>query len=224
MKLFELISTQTKTITSKSPFDIEKMERFRDKRAYEPDSGAYGYGETDKKDPHTFNKKTFVPSNLENDGYFQYVKAIEPYMADNPCFPRVYVVKLTKDSNGKVLPQYKMESLTDGSGFSLESLLSMARRIYPDFDIDNTTDNKFASLYVRRKLARFMLENIKRNDFSGIEDRNVKGALMLISRILKKNNKLILDLHSGNIMIRGTSTGPQLVITDPIAEGTASEK
>lgn len=213
MKLFELITTQNKTIQSKSDFDFYKMNKDRDIESTGPESGAYAIGSQDKKDPHMYNKKHFLPSNLENDGYYQYVKAIQPYMAENPYFPRVYVVKLTKDSKGNILPEYKMEKLSPANEFSFSSILAMAKKMFKEFpDIPSG----YNSHYIMSVISRNLLSATSIRDFSNIADDNLKSALLLIDKIIESNDMINLDLHANNIMIRGTQIGPQLVITDPL--------
>lgn len=215
MKLFELISTQTKTTNRTSDFDVEKMLVFRDENTASPTSGAYAYGSVNKKDPHIFNKKTYIPTNLDSDGYYQYVRAIEKHIGSNPYFPRIYVIKLQKDPKGNIIPNYDIETLSNGDDFSFDSILSMAKRMYKDFP--TMSEEQDGIIGIRRKLARYMLENVRKNDFSAIRDNNLKGALMLIASVINKNDNLECDLHKDNIMFRGTPNGPQLVITDPIS-------
>jgi hypothetical protein len=216
MKLFELINTQTKTTNNKSEFELDKMMAFRDENTADPKSGAYAYGSVNKKDPHMFNKKTYMPTDLDNDGYYQYVKAIEKHIGSNPYFPRIYVIELKKDPKGKIIPNYDIEALSNGDDFSFESLLSLAKRMYKDFPT-MTEEHDGGILGLRRKMAEYMRDSVRANDFSAIRDNNLKGALMLVAKIIKSNENFMCDLHKDNIMFRGTPNGPQLVITDPIS-------
>jgi hypothetical protein len=93
----------------------------------------------------------------------------------------------------------------------------MAKKLYKGFP-----DNKIyydVRPYIFRNLAKMMSENIKTGNYSNVLDSNLKGALNLIRKIIQKSNgNITLDLHKDNIMVRGTPSGPQLVITDPLVE------
>jgi len=56
------------------------------------------------------------------------------------------------------------------------------------------------------------------NSLTNVKDPLLKQAIMFIKKInIQMNKKIqIFDIHEGNIMVRRTPAGPQLVITDPL--------
>lgn len=51
-----------------------------------------------------------------------------------------------------------------------------------------------------------------------IADPNLVQAIRLIRQVVSSNDVFGLDIRADNCMIRNTSVGPQLVITDPIVD------
>lgn len=49
-----------------------------------------------------------------------------------------------------------------------------------------------------------------------IKDPLLKQAIMFIVKIGMRDREAYVDVHEANIMFRLTSTGPQLVISDPL--------
>ena len=85
------------------------------------------------------------------------------------------------------------------------------------FDTDLMTDDE----EVIKKLTKLVKYAIRKLENSAIRSQLIRTsnnqkfveALRLLSPILKNN---IADFHAGNIMIRYTSVGPQLVFLDPV--------
>jgi hypothetical protein len=57
------------------------------------------------------------------------------------------------------------------------------------------------------------------DDYANIKDKKLKQALMLIADIIRDHPDWNVDLHQGNIRVRGSSLGPHLVLMDPISDG-----
>lgn len=214
MKLFELITTKTTNSRTRSPYDMDTLRNQRDKRFDHPDKGSYAYGNEDPKDPHMFDKKHHFPSKLEIDPYYQYVQAIKPYIPDNPFFPRVYVVNIQKDSDGVTKPDYKIEKLQPGSAFSDEALMGIGERLFNDYNEDEFRVAPMKEIADRLYNAVELRRGIK-----NIKDPQLLQAIKLIKKLIDSNPNYMNDMHPENIMFRGTSVGPQLVLMDPIFDG-----
>ena len=57
---------------------------------------------------------------------------------------------------------------------------------------------------------------------SNIQDLELADALQQIHDLYKEHPSWDVDLHSGNIKIRGTAQGPQLVLMDPLSDAFES--
>lgn len=187
------------------------LEAFETQRGSFPDTtdndsnvlgrGYFASVKPDKEDPHMIIKK----QHREDPSYDTYVDFLvnNKLAQANPHFPRIYEI-----SKG----QWKMEKLP----FTLSQFFS------PDNGNDQWENNKqiIGHMYLKDfDPARFSTrifenpENIKLGTY--------RKALELVHTAREKHNQsgvgehLSDDLHPGNIMVRLTPHGPQLVITDP---------
>lgn len=216
MKIVELVYPKFNTVNKKTPFDLPSLHDKRGglhSKIDSPGFGSYAYGAPDKKDPHMFNKKNWVPAH--KDGYYEYVRWIQPYIESNIFLPRVYQIKVTTDSNGKQIPKYKIEKLRPYTDFSIESILGLANSLFPHFERDVRPGSLADISFVWKKMIKEIDNMINGRDFTTDNDQLVQ-AIRIIQRIID-SGPYHNDMHSGNAMVRGTSTGPQLVITDPIS-------
>ena len=208
-----LVEPVKRELPVSTPFNLKKMGQRTQKTIDNPDTGAYAVGTTDPRDPHMFRKKMRQPSKLDVDAYYQYIKYIEPYSDSNPFFPKVYGVDVKRDPNGLEKPSYRIEKLVDidqadqRMDYQLEDALK-------DRYLVNNAAGSIVSIIRNAISGSFNLKNIK--------DGKLVQAIQLIQKFLDDHPKFELDLHRGNVMIRFTSVGPQLVITDPVQDRGAS--
>lgn len=221
MKLFELITTTTKTKSMKTPFDYNRLRNDAAADGLDPSSGMYAIGKKHPTDPHMFSKKLFYPSNLEIDSYYQYIKAIEPHMGSNPYFPRVYGINMVKDAEGVQKPTYKMEKLSTFNDFDKDAIFALGQRILRGLP---STATDVSAKVVYQQIISVIDRALDSRAYAEkqIRDKKLLQALELIRKVIAMHPKFRNDIHSDNIMLRGTSQGPQLVITDPIADGFTS--
>lgn len=230
MRLYEIINTVAKTRKMSVPFSIDTM---KDKKAkadqdfFNTAKGAYAYGKENPKDPHEFVKSSFMPSKLEIDAYYQYVQAIRPYIKDNPFFPRVYVIDIKQDSTGLQIPRYHIEALKSYEEFSIRSIVGIGESLFNDFhfeyDLDDENHVYDAWNGVLMRVNRLLLDIVSGyGPTRAAQSPKLIQACEVIQEVLGSNPKFKLDTHSGNFMLRGTSVGPQLVITDPMHDGGRS--
>lgn len=222
MKIFEIIEPKNIVRNLSTKFDPEQVatDLIRHNREYRarPERkksklikrGAFSKGRQNIQDPFMFTKTTVKPNLPEDDPYLEYVKAITPYMGSNPYFPRIYVVKQVKDSEGQVKTTYQIEKLMDWSALSTddEGRLDIIQHI--------------ANRALYRPLKRHPMDNlytiataITFNNIRLIKDPLLKQAIKVINSVSKEFG-FEYDMHEGNFLYRPTPQGVQLVISDPL--------
>jgi hypothetical protein len=231
MRIDEIISTKEKNIEIPQTWDLEAMKAKRSDAINawppNPEAGYYSQG-YQTKDPFLYGKKAHVPTNLDYDPYYQYVKAIEPIMDSNPYVPRVYDVKLYRDQQGYIKPDYTMEKLVDGETLPKKLIYSMGVRMFGSDDWFKIHDRKiinyedFDNTDLWKRLAKIInmsIETYPANSFSNLSfknfDPNLLQLIALIKRLIIRIPNTEIDVHMKNIMVRMGKT-PQLVLTDPI--------
>jgi len=162
-------------------------------------------------DPALIVKVERKPTDPTSNAYYQYVRAIQPLMSNNPYLPRIYVADSFKTSKG-IRFAYTMERLYDAyeavPHIHPDLFASFANRIFIT-PIDLPTDHHSYSIWT--ELVKVLSQAVRRGDYSNIRDRKLVQAFQLIVRL---NHTIYL--HSGNFMIRYTNVGPQMVVTDPV--------
>jgi len=240
MKLLELITPITNTRNISVRHDLSALNKQTKKDVLSDDpatnGGAYAIGKQNPKDPHDLRKKLRMPSNLVHDAYYQYTKAIEPYVLSNPYLPRIYSTNLVKDPDGIIRPNYRMEMLQQYDKFSAESLVALGERMFPGFEdmigVSRATRADYVWLDIMNRMHNLCAYgNNGKYEFDYghsarlswvTQDRKLLAAAELITKVLRSNHHFTLDLNTGNAMIRTGSHGLQLVITDPLSNGGES--
>lgn len=237
MKIKEIIDTEYSTNKMDQDFDRDELQKKKDHKQGRYDKGldTKGYGtfakvEIDPDEPFTAKKRNHLPIyKVEHDGYYAYIKAITDHklMQSNPYFPRVYKVEIDTDSFGDNIPSYEMETLRPEDDFDDSTIFSLGDKMFIDFDDLAQRYNYYAGKYegtgpksrtgLRFGIGALLEEAADRNDYSKIKDTKLKQALELIHNVARSNKSFFCDIHRSNWMIRPTLHGPQLVLTDPIA-------
>lgn len=158
-----------------------------------------------------------------NDAFAYYVDAAAPYMKSNPYLPRVYIKNSRKSKNGIVSYTYVIERLIDrmdSDVINAELITAMADKILLDSHLVRfgPTHGKWFTL------IEIIEKAIEQQNYKNIKDELLIEAGNIIHEAIKKyktdwpqpDARIKVDLHAGNFMIRMTSVGPQLVITDPL--------
>lgn len=170
----------------------------------------------DKKQPNQILK--VVPIHDQRDSYYTYVRMIEKHQ-NNPFFPKIAGIRLyevepyehTSDSGYKsnikehLLLYVWMEKLVPLSKLDSEHARQLLSNVGIFYEGDFKDDLTMRSLFD----MKFQRQDIAQN--SQIPQFN--KALRLLEPLFKKFHS---DLHAGNMMVRLTGVGPQLVITDPV--------
>jgi hypothetical protein len=153
----------------------------------------------------------------DQDGYLVYVQAIVNSKSSNRHLPRIYDVRVWKDSKNRIVYKVVMEKLIDIGTLSEPEIYVLFRSLFKDenkvkelFDQDA---NNFASM------IDFIDHAIKGNiDLSMLQQttNEFQQAVTLIKRAQHQSDATV-DIGYNNVMARRTPYGPQLVITDPLA-------
>lgn len=176
-------------------------------------NGAFAYVKNGTT-PFEVRKKSYQYTRLTNDGYFVYITTImkNKLFESNPYFPRIYSINTVQDKNSK-MQRYSvnMEKLQTIRSASPESIFAIHDKIFGE---DSASTQSIYRIYnlLNTKL-RSMIYNI--NSYK-IYDEQCMEALQLIYN-LRTEYDFDNDLHINNMMIRKTSIGDQLVITDPLS-------
>ena len=180
-------------------------------------------------DPHLVKKhnvKAYPDDNGKlTDGFNSFVNyLIEHDLMDNVHFPKVYDIKEIVDKNGRKIYTYDMEKLVKSEDLSREELEAFCERTFiPETVIEFLDDAATAPTrgdhepYRLRLLDKFTNvfdSALNYGNVADLQDESLKFAFEIIHQIathLQKNS----DLHHSNYMWRRSSTGVQIVITDP---------
>ncbi len=233
MKLLELFDTNVKTVKQRSRLNTKpetgsiKQSKNWQERGY----GSRAIVGSQTKDPHTVVKI----GNNSDRGYRNFVEMIaqNDRAQSNPFFPRIYSAKHIEDPNSgrEFTASYRMEKLQPFSILDSDQIKQMGDQLFKvwssedDETIDKTPEERssFREMirndpdWKRETLIKDFtrtLSNAIRFSSTNIADPLLKQALMLIRTAVPRYGGV--DIHSGNIMIRPTPHGPQLVITDPL--------
>jgi hypothetical protein len=161
---------------------------------------------------------------LGQNAHLQYLLATKKYAGSNPYLPRILSFNEVPQISGKnkSVKGYavRMERLfpfdTSYKGAATPEMEIMLQKIFgPDFVsyMENTNHfTRYIKYAINGKLAYLVI------------DPQFKQAAELIIAVAKQMDSqydvdTLIDLHIGNIMIRPTKFGPQLVLSDPLYNG-----
>jgi hypothetical protein len=156
------------------------------------------------------------------DGYFVFVNALSKNdrFADNPYFPRIRKFEVYKQTDGRLSYTAELETLEKlntlkkkevGHIFrqaagTEENYEALKAKVYPNLSTKDGLDYfpMMMLVMMRRPGGDHLIGN-----------EHLREALRFID-VLAKRYKYNIDLHEGNLMVRRTPTGTQLVIVDPL--------
>jgi hypothetical protein len=197
--------------------------------------GVYAHVYAHKKRPGSVLKVGKYSTRLpEEDAYLGYINLLanNDRMASNPYFPRVYDVKIypyeseyarTKEWTGEYVVE--MEELQSIEDLSVEEVNMLGNRMFKYWKQRGSeiAHDMFSYLPSNMQIPAALIAMIREavNQYSStdfeyqIKDKKLTEAVMLLRELISKGY-IEEDLHINNVMIRRTSVGPQLVITDPV--------
>ena len=159
-------------------------------------------------------------------------------MSANPCFPKVYSVKVYQDAEGKTTYTANIEKLLKLKTLELPELKMIGNKYFTDYDyqvkqmmkahdLPNATQKGAYEDAYKQIVYQIHLETLTNlidhaigynsNPATNVKDTHLKQAIVLIRRMVKTSPEMTQDMHIDNAMIRRGPFAPQLVITDPVA-------
>ena len=227
MKLHEIVDTQFRD----TPVDVDVDDDSNSNNDL-IGAGYYSRVHQPRDNPHEVHKTTkarfkydtgaTVPIDDSVDPYYDWVKAIAPYAKSNPYLPRVYVAdSKSLRRTGELKPHYQLEKLFDHKAISSSVLYVLYYKEMANHDkadayietMEKQIDNNLIS--PEHAMSDLWLQIIKCIKYNVRKDPQIQQALDIVTQLIVDRGYAD-DMHSGNFMIRLTSIGPQIVITDPL--------
>lgn len=220
--LTEQIDTEIKDVNTSLKLKVPHIDRTPLKR--ELGRGISNIVLKNKRDPHTVIRHN---SNLDNpdidssSGYYNWLVTTKAFN-ENPYFPRIYQKTTVSDKSGKRLIKYEIEKLASIESLDITTIRGITERLF---------DQKFVVRILKSlagmsswadteddERALLILLNCLEDVFFGnpSNDESLNAAMAKVKELSKQNYVSGSDLHRGNVMVRLTPHGPQLVLTDPI--------
>ena len=198
--------------------DIPRIERTAtsvkpSKRHKVLGQGTQGMAQEHSRSPNTVIKYSNIyDENPERDEYVQFIKLILDHQ-DNPFFPRIYKAKIVYDNKQDIYvliaTMEKLVKLTNPKiRDTAEHLIAQL-----GIDIDDAVIRDESDAHDLKWLFDWFRDSDNRKRVAQ-ESNNPQfvEAMTLLEPYFVKYGQ---DMHRGNIMVRLTGHGPQLVIIDP---------
>ena len=162
----------------------------------------------------------------EEDIYVNYIAKVSQNerWKSNPYLPRVHSQKNYKDPGGGASYVVELERLEPFMDIEPEEVEAIIDRAFHSLPQDRRADlpRQYDVVEEISKAAQGNSQSIK-----NIKDKQLLQAIAMIGNIgsrrykdnqygKRKSGAMHIDIHTSNVMIRRTSVGPQLVITDPL--------
>lgn len=220
LQLLEALITPTQTNKTFNGTLRSRYETGRKASNRELGNGGFSAVKPHSKDPHMVKKHNTGPAAAEIDGYNVYVGLLVDHdLMDNPHFPRVYNATQIKDKKGNFINTFDIEKLEDFMHLSPEDAEAIVRNHFQKgvIDIDPKWFVDGESYFLADVIADRVHDALYYGDFSQLKGKFAE-AVQTLNKIFHDEGLIRnLDMHSGNVMMRRTPHGPQLVITDPLA-------
>lgn len=165
---------------------------------------------------HEVVKILGTDSSLADCAHLQYLLACKKYATSNPYLPRIESIKTNNYYGDRLLYTIAMETLEELAKVSVEDLDAMLTKMYGMADYSASAD-------ISTDMVTSSVRNVIEGFTKGVDPLLVQAGKIIKAVAAKVDPEggfgNLGDLHSGNMMVRRTSTGPQLVITDPLYSG-----
>lgn len=210
MLLHEIVGGQRirQSSTIETPDPYTRPSRDKKKDALFIGQGAQGMALARPKKINVITK--IFGFDSENDPYLKFIQALVNTDTSNPYMPRVEKLRVF---NKPFISNHAGEEYNNSAAVDIERLLHLTNpkvREAAKHQLQRLGVRSFSSLD-----ASDMWKQYQAGVGSGTidSDPQFEEAVRFIRRV---TDELGLDLHSRNIMVRMTSTGPQLVLVDPV--------
>lgn len=214
MKITKILEAPhtTNIIDRKSKGSLKKYS----KEVGEQPSGMFSTIAKDRE-PH-FVRKYSRNKLRQNqiDGFKQFVQyLLDTKNTDNPHFPRIYEMKTVRDKEGYRIESYRVEKLIEYTEIEPDILIQYALSLINGFSESDLPYAASAHLVLTQSIERAV--NKANRPF---KDDTLNDACVIVSdaiaNLSNEFDRVVNDLHSGNVMYRRTPHGIQVVINDPI--------
>ena len=228
MKLLEIIDAKNIEVKRKL-----QREPYYNRRTTKSIGTGNSFGvDADANDPHLIKKKSLKTKN-KSDGFDEYAKAIinSGMNGSNPFLPRIYKrseFTMAKNEKQKAYT-YSIEKLEPITECSFREIVMLAETAGIREDVLEIHVNEYKECKgaanedqckydvrdnIIYEISSFLDGLILKDKISPNEQLN--KAVDVVKAALHVSGRFELDFTSSNIMIRRTSVGPQLVLSDPI--------
>lgn len=183
-------------------------------------AGMFSLVSSNKRDPHLISKRHKSPERdgKYTDAFTEYAEiVVRDELWNMIHFPRIYKTITLRDSENKKLRKWKIEKLYSLATLNSKETSSLIERYFGnDANIDSLKIEK------PHHMADYLGNKIIDNELDAIKDETLLAACKKLIEIKQelsrvKNVAVFLDLGTGNIMIRRTKYGPEIVFSDPFA-------
>jgi len=178
-------------------------------------TGDYGAASAHPRQQNVVVKSAYV-KDPKTDGYLKFIRLVQEHQ-DNPFFPKIYKAKMIKHSKYEgydlILTMERLHEANDPK-ISDAVVQNFERLGLPSNIAASTTKKGYESVTASRK---WLEDSSNRQELAkNTPNPKFREALNILEPLLAGSNN---DLHARNWMVRLTSSGPQLVVIDPVLPG-----
>lgn len=221
MKIRDLLERQIDTQISP---DRDFKRPFVPRKTHDEKShyGTFARVRDDKKDPHMVIKNDTSPQNRP-DNYNKFINELikKDLINQNIHFPRVYNIQKIKGKWNQFIFKYQMEKLYPMTSLSIDEMLTLIEQVTGDDASGKVEPEEYnGDKYQKRAVSRlsYIIDDAlsdQRSFGRGVVMESLVEAIDLIKQIGEDIEVYPNDIGGNNILIRRTSVGCQIVITDP---------
>lgn len=215
MNILEIINTDVQTVNVKNGKLIGSI--FKPSKEFDK-HGKFSKIKDDPISPHFVLKL----ETKRDDAYWEFVEfLIKNKLFSNPHFPRIYDVKKYVDDTGKMARMARIEKLFPISSLSNEEVVSILENNFVDFIVTNIKSSALSKSDMVELISGALSDAIdsSKHPDKYITNKQLSDAVASIRHFIRRVNKLdglVSDIHSGNLMVRRTPYGAQIVFIDPV--------
>jgi hypothetical protein len=238
MKLFELTNLPNVSNTTHAQAFMRGAERGEQtlpngQKVKILGSGVEGIAFTIPGEIGVVKVMTTRSTNLQTNPYLKYISVAQRYSGANPFLPRVTQMSkqhvdqetwanLQRQAGVESEPEeyyahppallsFRMERLIPIASLDVQQLHALYTKAFGE-ELD---EKKYRSPMQIVDKIEYAVNMATDGEIGPNAPAQLVGAIRLVMSVLRKTHSN-LDLHSGNMMARMTTGGPQLVLTDPM--------
>jgi hypothetical protein len=226
MRLSEIIDPEIKDaegpslLNSGNPNEYWKNKLQLGKRL---GTGYFAAAWTHASDPGVIIKIEKNPSTPKYNSYYRYIENVKTQMASNPFLPRVYDIEKI---NYAALTQHvyvierlhHADSLLDRGLLTRDHIMGMIDRYLilnkdSRYEVEDMESEELWEWFSNKiaDISKYGNGSVR----TPTKDTKLTQACDMVNDLTHSGS--FVDIHEDNIMLRLTSVGPQVVITDPLS-------